>query len=149
MRLRLTLFTLVIAYLSMVLSVMRFRLPDSRFALIDRLLETVVVALTLPNLLGPLRAGWSLLRGDRVSPGEILWAWVGTLWCWVWGTFHPHGRVEFLEGLAGHFLVLAGLATLLAVFGHQPARGSKAWAHHTGWAILECDVLVWGLIAAH
>ena len=125
MRLRLTLFTLVIAYLSMVLSVMRFRLPDSRFTLIDRLLETVVVALTLPNLLGPLRAGWSLLRGDRVSPGEILWAWVGTLWCWVWGTFHPHGRVKCLEGLAGHFLVLAGLGGPAGGFRASASGGPK------------------------
>src|SRR5262249_4945499 len=133
---------------AVVAAVMRFHLLDGRYHLFDRLFATTVFALTPPNLLGPLRAAWILLRGGGVSSGEILWAWVGTGWRWVWCTFHPHYRDYFLEGLVIHFVLLAGLATVLAAFGPRPPRWGKFWAHHAGWAILECDVLVWGLIAA-
>jgi hypothetical protein len=132
----------------MVAAVLRFRLLDSRFSLFDRFLDTVVVALTLPNLLGPLRAVWRFQRGESLSSGEMLWAWVGIVWCWAGVTFDPHNRCGFLEGLAVHFIVLAGLTTLLATFGPRPPRRGKSWAHHAGWVILECDVVVWGLIAA-
>jgi hypothetical protein len=72
--LRLSHFALLVAYLGVVSAVMRFRLLDDRYALFDRLFATVVVALTLPNLLGPLRAAWIVLRGGGLSSGEILWA---------------------------------------------------------------------------
>lgn len=148
MRLRLSQFALLIAYLGVVSAVMRFRLLDDRYSLFERLFETAIVALTPLNLVGPVRAVWVSLKGGGLSSGEILWAWVGMLWCWVWGTFHPHDRGGALVGLVVNFFLLAVLSTLLAAFGPRPPRQGKPWAHHAGWLILECDVLVWGLFAA-
>jgi hypothetical protein len=147
-RIRLSCFALSIAYLGAVAVVMRSLGLDGRYDLLTRLFDTLVVALTLPNLLGPLRAAWCLLRGTGMSSGEMLWAWVGIVWCLSWDTFHPHDRADFLKGLAVHFVLLAGLATLLAAIGPRPPRCGKVWAHNAGWAILECDILAWRLFAA-
>jgi hypothetical protein len=108
----------------------------------------VVLVLTPLNLLGPFHLARRLRQRSRLASGELLWSWEGLLWSVLMWSCHPHSQWEVLA-LMGQFARMSFIvAVLLAEYGHRPAPSQPRWAHHTGWALLECDVLVWGWYAA-
>jgi len=138
---------LAVAYLGAVLGVMRTRLTDNRFDLASRLLETAILALTPPNLLGPIRMFWKGFQARGLAAGEILWACTGIVWVISIAGFQAHDRVGSLQLLAWLAGFSGWAATIVSAFARRPRDPGEAWAHHTGWALLECDVIVWGFIA--
>jgi hypothetical protein len=110
-----------------------------------RLIDSVAVALTPPNLAG---LAWTVFRIGRlktISAGEMLWAWSGIAWSTLLVANYTHDNV----GLAKHLAslgVVSAIAASLAVFGPRPPKHGVMWAHLTGWLLLECDVIFWGLI---
>jgi hypothetical protein len=147
-RLRIHLWQLLLAltYIAIVLACSRTRLSDCRFSRWDWSIDLAAVALTPINLAGLVWAAMRLVRQKRMSAGEILWAWLGVAWGSLLIAEHQHGWVGQLEHLAGLCFVSA-IASVGAGFGPRPPKFVVAWAHMVGWALIEIDVVFWGMMA--
>jgi hypothetical protein len=132
-------FTIVIGAVSLFLPA----LPawDSAFSL-------VVLILTPPNLIGPVHGVWQIYRPTTLTAGEILWARLGLVWWTLLVSWHPHSGAEIVSRMADYARLSLVLALLLMLYGPRPASQRPAWGHHAGWALMECDVVVWGWYAA-
>ncbi len=108
--------------------------------------------LTPINLFGPIYSAWRLWRHQLPLAGEMLWAWVGLAWAVL--IFSPEfTRMHIGASYTLNFLVefarlTAALAVLLALYGKRPTKPESRWPHHLGWAVAECDVIVWGWYAS-
>jgi hypothetical protein len=108
----------------------------------------LVLGLTPPNVVGPMYAALRVRRGKPLASGHVLWAWLGLAWSMLMLGWHTHARFETLFLMAQCSRLSLVFAVLLALYGARPAATGAAWAHHTGWVLMECDVIVWGWYAA-
>jgi hypothetical protein len=110
-------------------------------------LEVVIFGVTPLNLMGPFLVARRLRQRRRPAAGELLWAWLGLVWSVLLSSWFPHGARDVLD-LMGQFARMSLiLCVLLAQYGHRPAPQESRWAHYTGWALMECNILIWGWYA--
>src|SRR5262249_23757871 len=109
--------------------------------------DIVVCGLTPLNLIGPPYAVMRLRSGMRVVAGEALWAWLGLVWSVLLVGWHPHSSDEELRLLVQFCRTSLIMALLLALYGPRPVPPQSKWAHLIGWALMECNVVVWGWYA--
>jgi hypothetical protein len=112
------------------------------------LFKIVVLALTPLNFIGPFQLVWRQRRGLRLVTGEILWAWMGLVWSVLLWDFHPHNRTDMLILLAQYSRISLVVVLLLVRYGPRPQPCQLQWAHHIGWILTECDVIVCGWYAS-
>ena len=109
--------------------------------------DAAVLVLIPINLAGPFYAARRVYRSHLLATGEILWAWLGVLWSMLLANWHPHNADGVLLLISDGARLTLVMAVLLALYGTRPSRPGPVWAHHLGWAILECDVIVWAWYA--
>lgn len=140
-RLRLWHLAALIAYLAVILGVLRAIRPEKLLSIGEWLLLSVFLALTPPNLAGPLRAIGQFSRRGELFAGEILWGWLGIVWMVLLG----YGTRSKLAGIT---ILSILLAIGVAVFGLHPRGRDGAWANHLGWASLACNMAVYAICLA-
>ena len=111
-------------------------------------LEIVVFGLTPLNLMGPFHVARRLRQDRQTAAGEVLWAWLGLVWSVLLWTWHSHRSAEVLDLMAQFSRMSVIVAVLLAHYACRPIPSQSRWAHHAGWALMECDAVVWGWYTA-
>lgn len=110
-------------------------------------LEAVFLGLTLTNAIGPVYLAWKIRHKRPPFAGEILWAWLGALWTMVWLTRNPHDFDRSVSLMAQATQLSLVVALLLIRFCKRPQSPDRRWPHYLGWALFECDAIVWGWYA--
>ena len=87
-------------------------------------------------------------RDQKLAAGHILWVWAGLAWLTAISNHHSHGRVEYVILLGELSRLSLVIVVLLALYGARPVKTGAGWAHHAGWVLMECDVVLWGWYAA-
>jgi hypothetical protein len=107
---------------------------------------TAVVALTVANLAGPLYVIRRLSRREPIAAGHLLWAWSGLIWPFSFG--HTHSGTHGIDMAVESCQLTLVITVLLALYGSKPTDKRAAWGHYAGWILVECQVILWGLLAA-
>ncbi len=111
----------------------------------------VVLGITPLNLIGPLHAALRLRRVKRLVAGEVLWAWLGLVWSVLLvESWRPHATstTGLLRLMAQFCRMSLIVALLLILYGPRPAPKQSEWGQLLGWALMECNVMVWGWYAS-
>lgn len=115
----------------------------------DDMIKWLFGGLVAANLAGPVVLASRIRRGRSTAGGEWLWAWSGLVWTALLVYPLPPIRGAGLpDDVAEAARLILVAALLLALYGPRPVAKESAWAHHNGWLIVECDVIVSGIYAS-
>ena len=104
--------------------------------------------LSLANFAGPFVLTAKLLRREPPTSGEMLWSWTGLVWSASILGREFHGTWESLNWMADCARLSLVVTFLLVLYGKRPDPNKKSWAHDSGWLVMECDIITWGILAS-